>query len=141
MQNNDVQKQDGLHRTNRILMIIISLLLALVLITTCVLSGAYARYITRKTVGTTITFKKLDMSVDIIVSDDLEAYITTGGDEDTFSASRKVKGLIAELKKEKPNVENNIFQSIHNVQLDTLVSYKQDGEKHSFLEKLGLIEE
>ncbi len=59
----------------------------------------------------------------------------TGSDEDTFSARRKVKALIAELKKENPNVENNIFQSIHNVQLDTLAEYKQDGIKHSFLEK------
>ncbi len=59
----------------------------------------------------------------------------TGGDEDTFSARRRVKALIAELKKENENVENNIFQSIHNVQLDTLAEYKQNGEKHSFLEK------
>lgn len=59
----------------------------------------------------------------------------TGGDEDTFSARRKVKELLAELKKENPNVENNVFQSVHNVQLDTLVAYKKDGEKHSFLEK------
>ena len=59
----------------------------------------------------------------------------TGGDEDTFSARRKVKALIAELKKENPTVEINIFQSIHNVQLDTLAEYKQDGKKHSFLEK------
>ena len=58
-----------------------------------------------------------------------------GGEEDTFSARRKVKALIAELKKENDNVENNIFQSIHNVQLDTLAEYKQSGEKHSFLEK------
>ena len=58
----------------------------------------------------------------------------TGGDEDTFSARRRVKALISELKKENDNVENNIFQSIHNVQLDTLVSYKQNGKKHSFLE-------
>ena len=59
----------------------------------------------------------------------------TGSDEDTFSARRKVKEWIAELKKENFNVENNIFQSIHNVQLDTLAEYKKDGEKHSFLEK------
>ena len=59
----------------------------------------------------------------------------TGGDEDTFSARRKVKEWIAELKKENPNVENNIFQSIHNVQLDTLAEYKQDGIKRSFLDK------
>ncbi len=59
----------------------------------------------------------------------------TGGDEDTFSARRKVKALVAQLKKENDGVENNIFQSIHNVQLDTLIEYKKDGEKHSFLEK------
>lgn len=60
---------------------------------------------------------------------------TTGGEEDSFSARRRVKALIAELKKENPNVENNIFQSIHNVQLDTLAEYKQAGEKFSFLDK------
>jgi len=59
---------------------------------------------------------------------------TTGSDEDSFSARRRVKELIATLKKENANVENNIFQSIHNVQLDTLAEYKQNGEKHSFLE-------
>ncbi len=59
----------------------------------------------------------------------------TGSDEDAFSARRKVKGLIAELKKENPNVESNIFQSIHNVQLDTLAEYKQEGVRHTFLEK------
>ena len=60
---------------------------------------------------------------------------TTGTDEDGFSARRRVKEWIAQLKKENENVENNIFQSIHNVQLDTLVEYKKDGEKHSFLDK------
>ena len=60
----------------------------------------------------------------------------TGGDDDTFSARKKVKSLIAELKKENDNIENNIFQSIHNVQLDTLVEYKTDGERRSFLDKL-----
>ena len=59
----------------------------------------------------------------------------TGSDEDTFSARRKVKEMIAELKRENDNVENNIFQSIHNVQLDTLAEYKKEGKKHSFLEK------
>lgn len=60
---------------------------------------------------------------------------TVGGDEDTFSARRRVKALIAALKEENENVENNIFQSIHNVQLDTLAEYKQEGKKHSFLDK------
>ena len=48
-----------------------------------------------------------------------------------------MKELIAELKEELPNVESNIFQSIHNVQLDTLAEYKQNGRQHSFLEKFG----
>ena len=60
---------------------------------------------------------------------------TCGSDDDTFSARKRVKALIASLKQENENVENNIFQSIHNVQLDTLAEYKQDGKKHSFLEK------
>lgn len=59
----------------------------------------------------------------------------TGGEDDTFSARKRVKALIAQLKKENPNVENNIFQSIHNVQLDTLAEYKSEGVKRSFLEK------
>ncbi len=63
----------------------------------------------------------------------------TGGDDDTFSARKRVKALIEQLKKENENVENNIFQSIHNVQLDTLVEYKKDGEKHCFLEKFDTV--
>ena len=54
---------------------------------------------------------------------------------ETFSARKRVKELIEELRKENANVENNIFQSIHNVQLDTLAEYKTNGVKHSFLEK------
>lgn len=60
---------------------------------------------------------------------------TTGGETDSFSARRRVKEWIAEWKKENPNVEHNVFQSIHNVQLDTLAEYKTGGVKHSFLEK------
>ena len=33
------------------------------------------------------------------------------------------------------SVEDNIFQSIHNVQLDTLVQYKAEGKERTFLEK------
>ena len=61
----------------------------------------------------------------------------TGGENDTFSARKRVKEWIAELKKDNPNVENCIFQSIHNVQLDTLAEYKQEGKKYSFLDKFS----
>ena len=57
--------------------------------------------------------------------------------EAVFSARKRVKQLIAELKKENPCVEDNIFQSIHNVQLDTLVRYKTNGTEVSFLQKFN----
>ena len=56
-------------------------------------------------------------------------------EEPAFSARKRVKELIAQLKKENENVEHNIFQSIHNVQLDTLVEYKQAGERYELGEK------
>lgn len=79
-----VQKSEKMHRVNRILMIVISLLLALVLITTCVLSGVYAKYITKKSIGTTITFKKNGVKVDIDVSGELKEVSTVEG-EDTIN--------------------------------------------------------
>lgn len=57
-------------------------------------------------------------------------------DHASTSIRAQTKELIKELKKTNPMVERNIFKSIHNVQLDTLVSYKKDNEVHSFLEKL-----
>ena len=60
---------------------------------------------------------------------------TERGESPDFSARKRVKELIKELKKENPNVEHSIFQSIHNVQLDTLAEYKKEGEIFSFLDK------
>ena len=56
--------------------------------------------------------------------------------EDGIGASKRqeIKKLIAELKKINPDIEHNIFKSIHNVKLDTFLGYKQQGTKHSFLE-------
>lgn len=51
------------------------------------------------------------------------------------SKRQEIKQLIKDLKKVNPDIESNIFNSIHNVKLDTFISYKQDGIEHSFLEK------
>lgn len=51
------------------------------------------------------------------------------------SARQEVKELIARLKADNPDVEKSIFKSLHNVQLDTLIRYKQGSEWHSFLER------
>ena len=47
----------------------------------------------------------------------------------------ETKRLIAELKKVNPAVEANIFRSMENVNLNTVISYKQNGVTHSFLDE------
>lgn len=51
------------------------------------------------------------------------------------SKRQEIKALIKEMRKDNPDVERNIFMSIHNLKLDTFIGYKQDGIEHSFLEK------
>ena len=46
----------------------------------------------------------------------------------------EIKHLIAELKKRNPYVEGNIFRSVENVNLSTIIAYKKDGVKHYFTE-------
>ena len=59
-----------------------------------------------------------------------------GNTEDGIGTSKRqeIKALIRDLKKVNPNIEKSIFSSIHNVCLDTMVCYKSDGIKHSFLD-------
>lgn len=57
----------------------------------------------------------------------------TSCNPDNASKRQEVKNLIADLAKINPQVESNIFKSVENVNLDTVVGYKQKGVKHSFL--------
>ena len=50
------------------------------------------------------------------------------------SKRQEIKTLIKNLKKTNPMIESNIFNSIHNVQLNTLVQYKYNEVEHSFLD-------
>lgn len=52
----------------------------------------------------------------------------------TASKRSKVKKLIKDLAAEDPEIEMNIFRSVENVNLSTVVAYKEHGVKHSFLE-------
>ncbi|MDR2526203.1 MAG: tRNA 2-thiocytidine biosynthesis protein TtcA [Oscillospiraceae bacterium] len=56
---------------------------------------------------------------------------------DRIGASKRqeMKQLLRHLKQAHPDVEKCIFQSIHNVRLDTLVQYTHHGVEHSFLEE------
>ena len=53
------------------------------------------------------------------------------------SARREMKRLIAQMKQHNKNVDINLFRSMHNVNLATVVGYRMgdDDELHSFLEK------
>lgn len=55
-------------------------------------------------------------------------------DGTSVSKRMEVKKMIAEMKKTNPYVEGNIFRSMENVNLDTVIGYKQHGVRHSFLE-------
>ena len=53
----------------------------------------------------------------------------------TDSKRAEVKALIRQLKQTNPHIEQNIFSSIHRLQLDSMVAWKYHGENHSFLEQ------
>ena len=42
--------------------------------------------------------------------------------------------MIRALKQSNPNVEKCIFKSVENVNLNTVIAYKQNGLRHHFLE-------
>ncbi len=65
---------------------------------------------------------------------------TTCGGENA-SKRVEVKNLIRQLKETNPFVESNIFKSVENVNLSTIVAYKKDGEKHHFLDDYDGIKE
>lgn len=50
------------------------------------------------------------------------------------SKRQEVKALIRSLKRNNPDIEKSIFNSLHTVCLDTFPGYKKGGETHFFLE-------
>ncbi len=59
---------------------------------------------------------------------------TTCNNGQNRSKRMETKELIRELKKTNPDVEMCIFRSMENVNIDTVLTYKQSGVKHSFLD-------
>ena len=59
---------------------------------------------------------------------------TTCNDGQNHAKRQETKELIRELKKSNPDVEKCIFKSVENVNLDTLIAYKQHGVRHHFLD-------
>lgn len=58
----------------------------------------------------------------------------SSGDGIGSSKRQEIKELIKTLKKTNPNIDKNIFNSVHSVCLDTMVGYKSKGVEHSFLD-------
>lgn len=54
------------------------------------------------------------------------------GDGVGKSKRQEIKLLLKQLRKENPNIEKNIFNSIHSVCLDTVVGYKTGGREYDF---------
>lgn len=55
-------------------------------------------------------------------------------DEISPSARLNIKNLIKELSKKIPDVENHIFKSVHNCNVDTMVGWKYKGKNYDFNE-------
>lgn len=60
---------------------------------------------------------------------------SVAGDGSSDSKRLDTKLLIRQLKKTNPHIEANIFNSMHNVNVDTVIAYKKDGVIHHFLEE------
>lgn len=54
--------------------------------------------------------------------------------EETGSKRQEMKILIRKLKQINPNIDTNIFRSIHNINLDTIIGYRKGNEYHNFLD-------
>ena len=52
----------------------------------------------------------------------------------SVSKRQETKLLLRRLKRDNPNIEKSIFNSIHSVCLDTMVGYKSRGVTHTFTE-------
>lgn len=62
-----------------------------------------------------------------------ESCASCGGTE-KGSKRADIKRLIARLAKEDPVIEKNIFKSVENVNLSTVIAYKENGVRHHFLD-------
>ena len=53
--------------------------------------------------------------------------------DDTASKRKEIKNLIKEMKKSNPNIDNNIFKALDNININCVLGVKQKGIYQSFL--------
>ena len=54
---------------------------------------------------------------------------------DGTSKRKEMKELIKNLKKVNPNVDQNIFKALENVNIDCVLGWRKDGKEYSFLDE------
>ena len=60
----------------------------------------------------------------------------SSGGTDKGNKRAEIKALISELREKSPFIEANIFKSVENVHLNTIIAYKTaDGNRHHFLDE------
>lgn len=57
------------------------------------------------------------------------------------SKRAEIKQLIKDLTKVSPYIEKNIFRSVENVNIDTIIAYKKKGQRHSFLDEYDITDD
>ncbi len=63
---------------------------------------------------------------------------TCAPDSRSVSKRLEIKNLIAELKKVNPQVEKNIFRSVENINVNTVIAYKDNEGVHRFTDSYDL---
>ena len=61
------------------------------------------------------------------------------GETEKGSKRAEIKAMIHELEKQNPYVAKNIFRSVENVNLNTVIGYKKDGVRHNFLDTYDVV--
>jgi tRNA(Ile)-lysidine synthase TilS/MesJ len=56
------------------------------------------------------------------------------GDTGGGSKRQEMKVLIKKFRQTNPNIEMNIFRSIHNINLNTIIGYRKDNVRYNFLD-------
>ena len=54
---------------------------------------------------------------------------------DGTSKRKEMKELIKNLKKVNPNVDQNIFKALENVNMNCIMGWHKDGKEYSFLDE------
>lgn len=64
-------------------------------------------------------------------------FTADSAEDEMLSKRQEMKNLVKTLRKTNPDADDNIFRSLHNVNMATIPGWrdKDHGEKHSFIEK------